>query len=462
MAGFNFNHNPQNVPHINTKFRKINTQIPHPEDIKMLSKAYKLESRSMHGQMPVVWDHANNFQVFDRYGNSWIDFTSTIFVANAGHGNPRILDAVKNVIEKPLLHTYTYMSKERLEYLDMLIQKTPKQFEKVFMLSAGTEATECALKLMREYGIKKGKNRGGVICIEGNWHGRTLGAQMMGWNPEQKAWVGYHDPNIFHIPFPYPWNESALEDPKKFFKRGIEDLCQEQGLNPKEDLCGFMLETFQGWGAVFYPPAFVQAISEFSKEYDILVTFDEMQSGFGRTGELFGYMHYGIEPDLLCCGKGASSGFPLALVLGSSELLDLPNIGSMSSTHSANPVVCAAGKANLEALLNDGLIENSKSLGILFHDELSKIKCKYSNHLNWVEGRGLLAALIFKDDDGKPLNSLCDSIAELCMQRGLLVVHTGRESIKLAPPLTITEEALLEGIEVLDQCIKDSINAENR
>lgn len=461
MAGFNFNHKPQNVPHINTKFRKINSQIPHPEDIKMLTKAYTLESRSMHGQMPVVWDHANNFQVFDNHGNSWIDFTSTIFVANAGHGNPRILDAVKEVIEKPLLHTYTYMSKERLEYLEMLIQKTPKQFEKVFMLSAGTEATECALKLMREHGIKKRKNRGGVVCIEGNWHGRTLGAQMMGWNPAQKAWVGYHDPNIFHIPFPYPWNESALEDPKKFFKKGIEDLCQNQGLNPKEDLCGFMLETFQGWGAVFYPPAFIQAISEFSKEYDILITFDEMQSGFGRTGELFGYMHYGIEPDLLCCGKGASSGFPLALVLGSAEVLDLPDIGSMSSTHSANPIVCAAGKANLEALFNDGLIENSKSLGILFHDELDKIKCKFSDHLNWVEGRGLLAALIFKDSDGKPLNSLCDSIAELCMQRGLLVVHTGRESIKLAPPLSISEEALLEGIEVLEQCIKDSINLEN-
>ena len=461
MAGFNFNHKPQNVPHVNTKFRKINSQIPHPEDIKMLTKAYTLESRSMHGQMPVVWDHANNFQVFDSHGNIWIDFTSTIFVANAGHGNPRILDAVKEVIEKPLLHTYTYMSKERLEYLEMLIKKTPKQFEKVFMLSAGTEATECALKLMREYGIKKGKNRGGVVCIEGNWHGRTLGAQMMGWNPAQKAWVGYHDPNIFHIPFPYPWNESALEDPKKFFKKGMEDLCRNKGLNPKEDLCGFMLETFQGWGAVFYPPAFIQAISEFSKEYDILITFDEMQSGFGRTGELFGYMHYGIEPDLLCCGKGASSGFPLALVLGSAEVLDLPDIGSMSSTHSANPIVCAAGKANLEALFNDGLIENSKSLGILFHDELDKIKCKFSDHLNWVEGRGLLAALIFKDSDGKPLNSLCDSIAELCMQRGLLVVHTGRESIKLAPPLSISEEALLEGIEVLEQCIKDSINLEN-
>ena len=219
-----------------------------------------------------------------------------------------------------------------------------------------------------------------------------------------------------------------------------------------------MLETFQGWGAVFYPPEFVQALSEFSKERDILVTFDEMQSGFGRTGELFGYMHYGVEPDLLCCGKGASSGFPLALVLGSTEVLDLPDIGSMSSTHSANPIVCAAGRANLLCLFDDGLIEASKELGAIFHEKLEDIRYKFSEHLNCVQGRGLLAGLLFKDNSGNPLVSLCDAIAELCMQRGLLVVHTGRESIKLAPPLSISKEAMLEGLSVLEQSIADSIS----
>ena len=461
MAGFNFNHTPKDVSLIETKYRKITTKIPNPESIAMLERAYKLESRSMHGQLPVVWDRANNFQVYDAQGNCWIDFTSTIFVANAGHGNPRIVEAVKKVLDKPLLHTYTYLSQERLDYLDLLVEKTPKQFEKVFMLSAGTEATECALKLMRERGIKKGKRKGVVVCIEGNWHGRTLGAQMMGWNPAQKKWIGYHDPNILHIPFPYPWDSIAMADPRQFFKDGIESLCEEHGLDPKKDLCGFMLETFQGWGAVFYPPEFVQALSEFAKEREILLTFDEMQSGFGRTGKLFGYMHYGVEPDLLCCGKGASSGFPLALVLGSAEVLDIPDIGSMSSTHSANPIVCAAGKANLECLFDDGLIEASRDLGITFHEELEKIRCRFAEHLSWVEGKGLLAALIFKDQNGNPLVSLCDAIAELCMQSGLLVVHTGRESIKLAPPLSISKEAMLEGLSVLEQSIADSI-AENK
>src|SRR3989338_10449758 len=112
-----------------------------------------------------------------------------------------------------------------------------------------------------------------------------------------------------------------------------------------------MLETYQGWGAIFYPPEFVQAIERFAKKYGMLLAFDEMQAGFGRTGKLFGYMHYGVEPDIICCGKGASSSLPLSIVLGIREIMDLPEIGSMSSTHSANPMVCAAGKANLESLL---------------------------------------------------------------------------------------------------------------
>ena len=156
----------------------------------------------MHGQLPVVWDRAEGFQVFDAWGNCWLDFTSTIFVTNAGHGNPRIVAALRRVLDKPLLHTYTFATQERVDFIDYLIQNTPPQFEKAFLLSAGTEATECALKLMRLHGQSAGKRRGGVLCFEGNWHGRTLGAQMMGWNPKQKEWIGYQDPNIHHLPFP--------------------------------------------------------------------------------------------------------------------------------------------------------------------------------------------------------------------------------------------------------------------
>ena len=456
MAGGSFSHIPVNIDSVNTQYRKITTAIPVPESIPLLEKMYRLESHSMHGQMPIIWDRAEDFQVFDAWGNVWIDFTSTIFVANAGHGNKRIRQALKKLLDKPLLHTYTYASKERIDYLDYLISNTPSQFEKAFLLSAGTEATETALKLMRLNGQKIGKRKGRVICFNGAYHGRTMGAQMMTGSKPAREWIGYQDPNIHHLPFPYPW-EDGISDPKKFFYTALNNLLEEKGLDPEKDICGIMLETFQGWGGIFYPKEFVQELVNYAHERGILITFDEMQAGFGRTGELFGYMHYDVEPDLLCCGKGSSSGLPLAIVLGSTEVMDLPDIGSMSSTHSANPLVCVAGHENLKAMLEDGLIENSKNLGVIFHVALNDIKNKYPEHIKYVFGKGLLAALVFIDTKGNPLNLLCDNISEKAMQRGLLVVHTGRESIKLAPPLSITEDALLEGINVLDECIRDSL-----
>jgi 4-aminobutyrate aminotransferase/(S)-3-amino-2-methylpropionate transaminase len=457
MSGLGFSHIPVDVSKVETKFRIIKTAIPVPESIPILQRVYETESHSMHGQLPIIWDKAVGFQVFDSWGNKWLDFSSTIFVTNAGHGNKRIVEALRKVIEKPLLHTYTFTSPERYQYLDYLIENTPAHFEKAFLLSAGTEATEATLKLMRLNGIKLGKKKGGILCFEGNWHGRTMGAQMMGWNPGQKDWIGYLDPNIYHVPFPYPWRTEAMSNPRKYFRDNINDLITKNNIDPKTDLCGIMMETFQGWGAVFYPKEFVQEVAAFAKENNLLLTFDEMQAGFGRTGELFGYMNYEVEPDLLACGKGASSSLPLAVVLGRKEIMDLPGVGSMSSTHSANPLVCAAGLANMQALIEDGLIINSKKLGIKFHKALNSLRETHSAYISSVQGIGLLAAVIFNDENGKPLSELCDLISEKCLQTGLLVVHTGRESIKLAPPLMITEEALMDGVETFGRAISESI-----
>ncbi len=456
MAGGEFSHKPVDVEPVNSKYRKICTQIPVPESIPVLEKMYRNESRSMHGQLPMVWDKAEDFQVYDSWGNVWIDFTSTIFVANAGHANKRITSALRKLLDKPLLHSYTYATTERADYLEYLISNTPDRFEKAYLLSAGTEVTEAALKLMRLNGKREGKRRGGVICFDGAFHGRTKGAQMMTGNLPAKEWIGYDDPNIHHLPFPYPW-AVASKCSKEFFHEAIQQLVTQKGLDPEKDFCGFMLETFQGWGAIFYPDEFVQELVTYAHDHGMLVAFDEMQAGFGRTGKLFGYMHYNVQPDLLCCGKGASSGLPLAILLGSKEIMDLPDVGSMSSTHSANPLCCVAGHQNLIAMLEDDLIGNSERLGKLFHRELERIKESYPDHLKHVFGKGLLAALIFKDKDDRPLSRLCDLVSEKALQRGLLVVHTGRESIKLAPPLSINEEALLEGLTVLDECIRDSI-----
>jgi 4-aminobutyrate aminotransferase-like enzyme len=217
-----------------------------------------------------------------------------------------------------------------------------------------------------------------------------------------------------------------------------------------------MLETFQGWGAIFYPKAFVKAVEKLCKTNDILLSFDEMQSGFGRTGKRFGFEHYEVKPDLICVGKGMGGGVPLSGVIGRGKIMDLPDVGSMSSTHSANPLVCAAGRAVLEELIEKELIQNAQIVGKTFRKSLEEIKAKFPSRISHVLGQGMIMAVLFYNKQtGDPDPTFASKVVERCMQKGLLLVHTGRESIKLGPPLVINQEALLEGVEVFEHSIRE-------
>ena len=458
MAAYNFSRTPVTVPKVDTAFRNINTPIPTLGTKEILENLEENESRSMHGQLPIIWDRAEDFSVFDIAGNKWIDFTSTIFVANVGHSNARVTASIKAALDYPLYSCYAYANPIRARYLEKLIAFAGPPFEKAFLLSAGTEATEAALKLMRMQGQKIGKRRRGIICVEGNWHGRTLGAQMMSSNLAQREWIGYQDADIHHIPFPYPWVLNG-RDPIAFLEEGLKRLS-EKGVDLAQDVCGFMLETFQGWGAVFYPKEFVQAIEHLCQKHQILLSFDEMQAGFGRTGKAFGYQHYGVTPDLICCGKGMGGGVPLAGVIGRAEIMDLPDVGNMSSTHSANPLVCAAGLAVIEELESRNLIAETARKGELLFSGLSDLQLRFPDRISQLLGMGLIAAVVFRSPlTGEADGLFTSRVAERCMQKGLLVVHTGRESIKLGPPLTITDAALFEGINVLGESIAEIASA---
>ena len=451
-----FSLTPQPVPQVKTDHRIIQTMIPAPGTAEIFDRLERVESRSMHGQLPLVWDRAEDFSVYDIAGNCWIDFTSTIFVANVGHSNPRVSSAIQETLEQPLFSCYAYANPVRAKYLEKLISFAGQPFEKAFLLSAGTEATEAALKLMRMHGHKVNKRRRGIICIDNNWHGRTLGAQMMCSNSGQREWIGYHDPDIHHIPFPYPW-ELQGKGGIEFLQHGLNKL-EAAGIDLARDICGFMLETFQGWGAVFYPKDFVQAIEQICRKNGILIAFDEMQAGFGRTGKNFGFQHYDVSPDLVCIGKGMGGGVPLSGVLGRAETMDLPEIGNMSSTHSANPLVCAAGLAVLEELESRNLVAEAERKGKLLRELLESIQIQFPDRISWILGNGMIMAMLFKDSaKGKADGLFASRVAERCMQKGVLVVHTGRESIKLGPPLTITDEALEEGIAVLAESIAEVV-----
>lgn len=444
------------IPKIDTKYRKIVTKIPVPESLPIFEEIFKYEARSMHGQLPILWDKAEDSQVFDKYGNCWIDFTSTIFLTNTGHSNPHVIDAIRKQLDQKLIHTYTFMHEIRAKFLKKLVEMTPDFCEKAFLLSAGTEACECALKLMRMYGQTISKDKVGIVSFKGCMHGRTMGAELLRGIPASAEWIGCKDPNMSYLTFPYPW---SVEDPETHdwrsnFRNDMDNLKNE-GVDFSK-LCGFMIESYQGWGAIFYPKEYIQELVKFAKEQNMLVVFDEIQSGFGRTGKLFAYEHYEVEPDFICLGKALSGSLPLSAVIGRKSILDLPGVGSMSSTHSANPLTCAAALANLEEFESKNLVAESARKGKLLHRTLNEIKEEFSDFISGIIGKGMVAALLIKNPKtGEPDGLLASRICERAMQKGLILVHTGRESIKIGPPLTISDEILLDGLTALKESMQE-------
>jgi 4-aminobutyrate aminotransferase-like enzyme len=453
MSNFSFNVEPREVSSICTENRSINGPIPAPGTIEILNRLSAVESRSMHGQIPLVWSKAEDFSVYDHAGNKWIDFTSTIFVTNVGHSNKRVLKALTDATKDEMIACYAYPNQTRADYLEKLLRFAGPNFEKAFLLSAGTEATEAAMKLMKMHGKKIGKKKNLVLSISGNWHGRTMGAQVMSSNSAQREWISNPEIETVHIPFPY--KEKMNVSSKEFLTESLDELS-ESGVSIKNDICGVMLETFQGWGAYFYPKEYVQEIRKVCDENGILLAFDEMQAGFGRTGKNFGYEHYEVKADLICCGKGMGGGLPISGVIGSSKVMDLPEVGNMSSTHSGNPLLCAVGKAVLDELADKNLVSLAEQNGLLLHNELQKMALSFPDQIQQINGVGMIAAIIFRSEYAKAENVVKVSlVAEKCFQKGLLVVHTGRESIKIGPPLTISQSAILEGISVIRESLEE-------
>ena len=287
-------------------------------------------------------------------------------------------------------------------------------------------------------------------------HGKTLGALMVGGKSKEKFWIGHEDDNMHHIPFPYP--------PYCPWKKNSEHICNEncffQSLDALKNkgvdlstIAAFMVESYQGWGALFYPKNYIQALRKWADENNSIVIFDEIQAGFGRTGKLFAFEHYDVSADIVCCGKGISSGLPLSAVLGRSELIDVDS--SLNSTHGGNPICCAATLASLEVLNSENLISESERKGQLLEKKFLELITKFPSRLE-LHGKGLLFAIHVKKINSSELDiELVDKIIEKCMQKGVLLIRTGTGTIKIGPPLSISDEALLEGFDVIAGVISE-------
>jgi len=417
----------------------------------------KFEPRGFLPQLEIFWKKAEGVFVFDKNNKRYLDFTSAIFLSNIGHANKKLISSLQKVLNSKIIHSYNYPNPFREKYVKELLKFYGKKIKKkVFLLSGGSETLECAIKLVRLYGAKVNKEKKIIITLDGNWHGRTMGSQMLSSNKKAKEWIGYSDPSIRHLEFPYPWKVKEFNG-KSFFLNSLKAMKIKY-----KNIAGIILEAFQGWGCFFYPKSYIKALERFCLKNKILLVFDEMQSGFGRTGEKFGYCHYDVEPNIICCGKGMGSGVPISGIIGDSKILDLAERGSLSSTHSANPLACAAGLATLKELKNKSLIKKTKKLGLIFNDWLIGLKNRFSKYILLTSSKGLIGAIIFKDISSKKNGSfIASKICNFALKRGLILVNTGRNSIKIGPPLVINEKQLSFGFSIIESSFKDFIKEFN-
>jgi len=449
---------PRPVPGVDTPFRRIVTPIPVPDSIPLLERLHAVEPRAMQGQPPILWDHAEGFTVYDRWGNRWVDWSSGVLVTNAGHSPSAVVDAVRAQASKGLLTNYCFPSEIRLALTEKLKSILPEPLKKIFLLTTGSETVECAVKLCRTHGVKVGgKSKAMIVSFHNAFHGRTLGSQQAGGIPSLKSWIVNLDPGFVQVPFPdgYRCRDNSFE----FFERSLS----EQGVEPGQ-VAGVILETYQGGDAAFAPPEYMRQLRSWCDDQQALLVCDEVQAGFGRTGTMWGFEHYGIVPDLACLGKGISGSLPLSAVAGRPDVMDLHPPGSMTSTHTGNPICCAAALANIDTILDQGLPGNARRVGARLHQQLGQIQVDYGD-IAIVLGKGLVAGVVIADrETHEPNASLAFEIVRRSIEKGVLMfspVGAGGGTVKIAPPLVITGEAIDDSMSAFREAVAEAVAATN-
>jgi 4-aminobutyrate aminotransferase/diaminobutyrate-pyruvate transaminase/4-aminobutyrate aminotransferase/(S)-3-amino-2-methylpropionate transaminase len=445
---------PKSVRPVETAYRRIATALPVPESLPILERLARYEPVAMRGQPPILWDRAEGFQVWDAYGNCWVDWSSGVLITNAGHGRAPIAEAVARQAAKRLLTSYCFPSEIRAQLVERLATLLPDPLKKVFLLTTGSEAVECAIKLCRTYGVKLGgRAKHIIVSYDKAFHGRTLGAQQAGGIPALKEWIVNLDPGFVQVPFPDGfWNEDTSFE-------SFERHLFEQGVEP-QNVAGVILETYQGGSAAFAPRPYMQALRQWTSGHKALLVCDEIQAGFGRTGTLWGFEHYGIVPDLACFGKGISSSLPLSAVVGRPDVMDLFGPGTMTSTHTGNPVCCAAALASIELVVEENLAANAGRVGGLLHEKLRGMKARYPQ-IGCVQGKGLVGGVIcIRPGSKEPDGDLAWEVVGRSVEKGVLMfspVGFGGSTIKICPPLVITEEALLDSLAGFEEAFAEAL-----
>jgi acetylornithine/LysW-gamma-L-lysine aminotransferase len=376
---------------------------------------------NLYQRFPVTIEKGKGSHVWDVNGKEYIDCMGGYGVALVGHQNQRVVNAIKEQVDKIITVHSSLYNKTREEFLKLLIGLAPKGLTQVHLNNSGAEAVEAAMKFARKFTGKKG-----MVAMKGSYHGKSFGALSLTFNPKYKK---AFQPLVEKVSF------ASYGDIKSL--REVVD----------EDTAFVILEPIQGESGIIVPPdGFLQDVRKLCDEKGILLIFDEIQAGLGRTGRLWACEHWDTSPDIMCLAKGIAGGVPMGATLVRPDILAVISKGEHSSTFGGNPLSCAAGIAALKALTEDGLVENSEKMGKIFREGLEKLKEKHSI-IREIRGKGLMIGVEMKFEVRDILMNL--------IKEGVLMLYSGRNILRILPPLVISEEDITKVLQSLDSVLSE-------
>ena len=400
---------------------------------------YFIDLENEHGAhnyhpLPVVLEKGQGVYVWDVEGKKYYDFLSAYSAVNQGHSHPKILQALIDQASKLSLTSRAFYNSSLGEYEKMITALFG--FDKVLPMNSGAEAVETAVKLARKWSYEvKGisENAAKIIVCENNFHGRTTTIVSFSNDPDASKNYGPFTPGFVKIPY----NDiSALEEALK---------------NDAPNIAAFLVEPIQGEAGVYVPDdGYLKQASELCKKYNVLFIADEVQTGIARTGRLIACHHEDVQPDILVLGKAISGGmYPVSAVLANNEIMNVIKPGQHGSTFGGNPIACAVAMAALDVVRDENLSERAEELGKLFRSEIDKV-IENTDLITKVRGKGLLNAILINDT---PESSTAWNLCLKLKENGLLAKPTHGNIIRLAPPLVITEEQLLECVAIIGKTV---------
>jgi 4-aminobutyrate aminotransferase len=431
----------------------ITTPLPGPRATAIIDRDRKVLSPSYTRAYPLVVDRAEGAVIEDVDGNRFLDFNAGIAVAATGHCHPYVVKAIERQSSRLIHMSGTdFYYENMVELAEKLAATSPGAVpRRVYFGNSGAEANEAAMKLARYH-----TGRDKFIAFSGAFHGRTLGSlSLTGSKVIQRRGFGPLVPGVYHAQFPDPYRlpeGTTAEQHAINCVRGIEELFRT--ILPAEEVAAIVVEPIQGEGGYIIPPKlFLEELAQLAKKHGILLIFDEVQCGMGRTGKMWAADHFGVIPDIFTTAKGIASGMPLSAMIARAEVMNWPP-GAHASTFGGNPVAIAASLATIE-LLEREMIANSARVGAHILDRLRDWPNRFP-HVGDVRGLGLMIGVeLVRDQHTKErAPELRDRLVSLAFDRGLLILGAGRNAIRLCPPLIITHDQADFAVDTLEECLK--------